>query len=568
MTIFAGAVAIDRGSIPIEAIETLRGALSRHPGDEPRMHRGEGWTVVQLVLPTEIHPCEFVDEVGSATFLAGRPLIGAGARPEIEALHAALRDEDRSVLQRARGSFCALHVDARARRVWLVADKLGLRPIYFGLRDGCVFFSTALRTLEKVRGLARIDVRGVSEIASFGYPLGERSPYEGIRTLQPAEIACAGPQGVHSQAYWQWDRLAPSRVSDAELPRVLYQVFMQAVDLRLGAARAAVAGLSGGLDSRCVVAALRGRGVDVHTVNFAPAGTEDQAMGRMAAQALGAKHFEFPTGPLDFWDRMHASHRAWLEGLPTAERPARAHDLWSGDGGSCGIGHIYLDENILALMRQDRTDEAIDRYLKLNGIGLPARLLARGERERLVGYPHEGMRAELERLKGVEPGRRMHLCLVLNGQRRQHANHYENIDLRRFELHTPFFDSELLQLVLTSPIDGFLRHRFYSRWLAMFQPETLAAPWQHYPGHDPCPLPGPTGLRNQWRNWHDRQASEEVARRNVELAGQVLQDPHFPRHLFRRHVLWLARRLTSLGLGDYAHVIKCAATFTRYSNPY
>ena len=113
MTIFAGAVAIDRGSIPIEAIETLRGALSRHPGDEPRMHRGEGWTVVQLVLPTEIHPCEFVDEVGSATFLAGRPLIGAGARPEIEALHAALRDEDRSVLQRARGSFCALHVDAR-----------------------------------------------------------------------------------------------------------------------------------------------------------------------------------------------------------------------------------------------------------------------------------------------------------------------------------------------------------------------------------------------------------------------------------------------------------------------
>lgn len=43
------------------------------------------------------------------------------------------------------------------------------------------------------------------------------------------------------------------------------------------------------------------------------------------------------------------------------------------------------------------------------------------------------------------------------------------------------------------------------------------------------------------------------------------QSTHFLTHLLNRHVLWLARRLTGLGLGNYSHVIKCAAFFTRYS---
>lgn len=373
---------------------------------------------------------------------------------------------------------------------------------------------------------------------------------------------------MESAAYWHWDRLPPAGLSDEELPRAVFDAFIGAIRRRLGGAKRVVSGLSGGLDSRCVVAGLRHLGVEVHSINFAPDGSEDLAFGRLAAEALGTRHFEAPLGPLDFWDRMGAAHRTWLEATPKTEWPDNPWELWSGDGGSCAMGHIYLNDEIIGLMRAGEIRSAIDVYLRYNRIGLPGKLLARSERERILAYPASGVDAELKRLQGADPTRRIHLYLMVNGQRRILSNHYENLDLRRFEVATPFFDSNLLRLVLTSPIDGFLHHRFYNRWLAEFPAPTSRVPWQAYPGHEPCPVPKPSGLRTQWQGgWHDASVSTELTRRTLEVADELLRGPRPAEKLINRRVLWLARRLTGLGIGDYSHVIKCAATFNRYARP-
>lgn len=570
MSFFAGVVALDgQREIPDEIADSMVRALSRHPGDEPRLHRVAGCLLSQVVLPSESQAMRYDDASGSVTLLAGAPLFREeNADAEVRTLHEALRLSDEATLARARGSYCAAHWDARARRLSLIADKLGLRPIYFGVEQGLLIFSTALRVLESIGVPAlQLDVRGVAEIASFGYPLAARSPYEAIRVIEASAIVRTTGDGVQSHPYWHWDRLPSAGIAPQELPQAMFEAFRGAIDRRLRGQRDAVAGLSGGLDSRCLVAGLRLAGARVHTVNFAPRGSEDLVLGRLAAQALGSVHFEFPIGPLEFWDRMRAAHKAWLEQTSEQEMPQHPHRLWSGDGGSCGMGHIYLNDRVIELMSRGNTEAAIDTYLQLNTIALPGRLLTNSQRERLVGYPREGVRAELERLGAADPARRMHLYLMLNGQRRMLANHYENIDLRRFELITPFFDSDLLQLVLTSPIEGFLAHRFYNRWLEEFQPEVRSVPWQAYPGHVPCPVAKPSGLRNQWDRWYDKEGSGELAKRALTQADELLRDPHFPAHLLNRHVLWLARRLTGLGLGDYRHIFKCAETFTRYSRP-
>lgn len=566
MSFFAGAVAIDdRASLPEGVADSLAHALSRYPADRPGMMRDAGRCLVQVVLPTESAQCSHVDGHGNITLLAGEPLFAPGAKCAVEALHDAMLAEDESKLREARGSYCGVHWNARKRRIELIADKLGLRPIYFGVENGVAYFSTALRVFETMSVLtAEMDVRAVAEIAALGYPLGARSPYSAVRTIEAGEVVGIDAGGVRARRYWRWDRLPPANVPEAELPQAVHRSFIAAIERRLGGERSAVAGLSGGLDSRCVVAGLASLGADVHTLNFAPAGSEDLALGRLASVALGTRHFEAPSGPLEFWDRMQAAHRAWLERTP-GDRPRHTHRLWSGDGGSCTLGHIYITDNIVALMRDGQTEAAIDAYLARNRIGLPRKLFARAERDRLAGYPRQGIRAELDRLQDADAARRIHLYLLVNGQRRLHAKHYENIDLRRFELVTPFFDSDMIELIVTSPIEGFLHHRFYNRWLHEFQPAVASVPWQAYPDHAPCPLPKPEGLRNQWDNWYDDQASAEMAQRDLALADDLLRGSQLPRHLFNRHILWLARWLMSFNLGDYTHVIKCAAIFARYA---
>jgi hypothetical protein len=572
VSIFAGIVKLDSLQPISQAIvRDLARVISRNPADRPQLFEGPGYAFAKIDLGILGGDGVYVDDAGAVSLLAGAPLLartapGSSRHDELRVLHDSWKLGDLSLLQGARGSFCAAHFDPASRRLSLVSDKIGLRPIYYVAQGGFLFFSTALRILESLPGVEkRIDLRGVTEIAALGYSLGSRSPYETVSTLGAGEIVEVLRSGTERLNYWRWDNLSEASLPPDELPLSLFRVFQDAVRRRLGSQRAVVAFLSGGLDSRCIVSCLRLLGAELHTLNFAPAGSQDLVLGKLAADKLGTRHFEFPTGPLDFWDRMLATHTSWLSETAAEREVEHPRLLWSGDGGSCGLGHIYLTEEIVALMRKGRIAEAVEAYLRYNRAGLPRRLFVRGQRERVRGLPHAGILEELSKLRSFDEGRRFHLFLMVNGQRRLLARHYEDLDLRRFELVTPFFDSEFLQVILSSRIDGFLRHRFYTRWLEEYPPDTRATPWQAYLGHVPCPVPVPEGLRGQWEGWYGKEENQALLRQNLDVVEKVLSDSRFPEWLLDRKILRLAVWFTRLGLRDYSYLFKAAHIFTRYS---
>jgi len=573
MSIFAGIVNLESTqSIPRSVVQDLSAAMTRSAVDKPRLFEGPGYAFAKIDFGILGGDGAYVDDHGIVSLLAGVPLLlgaesGANRHDELKVLHAAWKKADVSTLQGSRGSFCAVHFDPTSRRLSVVCDKIGLRPVYYTLQNGYLIFSTAVRILEAIPVVERkIDLSGVAEIVSLGYPLGNRSPYATISTLGPGEIVEAGPSGIRRREYWRWDTLPECAVSQEELPSRLFKEFQHAVRRRLGNQRAVVGCLSGGLDSRCIVSCLRLLGTEVHTLNFALAGSQDLVLGKLAADKLGTRHFEFPMGPLDdHWDKMLTIHGSWLSETAAEREVEQPRLLWSGDGGSVGLGHVYLTEEIVTLMRQGRIADAIEAYLRHNRVGLPMRLFLRGQRERVRDLLHASILEELGKLKSFDEGRRFHLFLMANDQRRHLARHYEDIDLQRFELVTPFFDSEFLQVILSSPIDGFLRHRFYSRWLEEYPPDTRATPWQAYPGHEPCPIPLPEGLRGQWEGSYGREEDQALLRQNLAIGKKVLSDPRFPEWLLDRKILRLAVWLTRLGLRDYSYLFKAANIFTRYS---
>jgi asparagine synthase (glutamine-hydrolysing) len=154
--------------------------------------------------------------------------------------------------------------------------------------------------------------------------------------------------------------------------------------------------------------------------------------------------------------------------------------------------------------------------------------------------------------------------MLLNEERRRRAAHYEDIDRHRFELVLPFYDPELLTLVLSEPIDDFLGHAFYHRWLAEFPPETRSAPWQTYPGHEPCALPKPPGVYTQWDPRYGRRHKAARTRALIARIERALAEPGFPDWLLRRSVLRLAGWLTRLGVEDLTYLFVAADVFVRY----
>ena len=378
-------------------------------------------------------------------------------------------------------------------------------------------------------------------------------------------VASEDALGVESM---RWGDLRPSKLGQDELPGVLYDCFQEAVRWRLEDESSVVSFFSGGLDSRCVTASLLAEGVRVHTINVAPERSLDLILGRTAAERLGTRHYEYSSGrPDGVNSRVVAGYRAWLSGIGAAEfdRPPTA--VWTGNGGSVAVGHVYLDDPMVTLMRQGRRPEAVRAYLRKNRIELTPRAFRPGMRSTVKSCCFDGVLEQVQRLDCHDEGRRLHLFLMLNDQRRHLTDHYEDIDLRRLELINPFFDARFLRLVMAEPVRPFLAHRFYNSWLKTFPFALDSMPWQAYADHVPCPLPMPSGLRTQWEGGYYAEDAVKAALNEVlQRSRLALASEHFPRTVLRAPALRMAWWLTRAGMGDYSYLLNIATAWTEYAS--
>lgn len=575
MTIFAGIVRLDGRLLPEDWVSILTNALSRSSEDIPQIFQGESFVLAKVDIGAFGVGGSIRSPDGSVSLLAGQPILDLqdssfkNRLSELEKLHEDWRADLVESLRMCEGTYCASFFDLAQHRLWLIADKLAVRPIYYSVENGIVYFATALRILESLPFLQKkMDVRGVTEIAAFGFPLADRTPYANIKVIGAGEVVEASVKGVRRIQYWRWDKLQPNRLTEDETLIALHTRFENAIRKRLGEQRCVLAFLSGGLDSRCIVATLRNIGAEVHTLNHAPIGTMDLEFGRLMAARLGTRHFENPLPavyPTVYYDKHKITHEKWYAHLHESEsRPEHPQIIWSGDGGSVGVGHVYLKPPMIEAARLDGIDRAAEVLVKLNGYVLPKRLFKRKIASLIANVPLLSIQEELSMLESFDVGRNLHLFFMLNDQRRHLMEFFETIDLRRLELNLPFFDGKFLELILSSPVDPFLLHRFYNRWLSCFPEAVREVPWQSYPRHEPCPLPVPDNLRYQWQSYYDADNERRIHESVVQEADMLLQMTYFPKHLLRKWWLRIARWAVRFGQGDLGYLIKTSKPFVDY----
>ncbi|MBV9958746.1 MAG: hypothetical protein JO360_10010 [Acidobacteria bacterium] len=571
MTLFAGIYSRQSSqplqSLPGAVCDELRRALSRHPSDEARTYVDERCFLAHLDIGAFGAEAWRVDESNAVTMLAGEPLFDEGEALDLSLLHDDLQRGEWQVLRRARGTYAAAHYEAGTGRLFLISDKLGVRPLYYWADENYVIFATALRVLESLSLIPKeMDVRAVTEITGLGAPLGSRTPYAGISLLKAGEMIEFEARRMTRRQYWRWDKIEPARGTVEELLCAAHDSFMRAVALRNGADKTSVAYLSGGLDSRCTVAALLELGARVHTFNFALPSTLDYVLGNEFARAADTIHEALPKEQGDQTpDYSALMARAWGASQMRREEPAERPSLvWSGEGGSVAFGHVHLSPEIAAQMRDGRTGEAIETFLQREGASVTRRLLQPRVSDELSDVLPRGIREELDELHAADPARSFYLFLLLNDQRRKLAAHFENIDLHRLEFQLPFFDSDFLSLVVSLPLDICLGHKFYVKWLHLFAPVVTSVAWQAYPGHEPCPVPAPEGAAYQWDDSYQTEQRDALKRKLLEQSAEMIYASDFPREILRPYYLRMATLIYGAGWRDYSYVIQSAWKYFTY----
>ncbi|MBZ4322017.1 asparagine synthase (glutamine-hydrolyzing) [Streptomyces huiliensis] len=160
-------------------------------------------------------------------------------------------------VDRLNGMFGFALWDARAERLLLVRDRLGVKPVYFArLGGGVLFGSEPKAILAHPDFSAAVDARGLADLLGLMKTPGS-TPYRGIEEVPPGCVVTLDRKGLRVTRYWRLRRVP--HTDDAETSaRTVRDILEDTVTRQMVTDVPLCALLSGGLDSSLLTALAAG----------------------------------------------------------------------------------------------------------------------------------------------------------------------------------------------------------------------------------------------------------------------------------------------------------------------
>jgi len=200
-------------------------------------------------------------------------------------------------LARLNGQFSIALWDATQQRLLLARDRVGIRPLYFCEDQGRLLFASEVKALRPaMRRSLSLDEGALAQLFTFWTTIGDRTLFQGIRSLPPGHLLIAEGGRLSISQYWSWQGASPdqqSRLSFGEAVESLRALLVDAVKLQLRADVPVGAYLSGGLDSSGIVALIRGFSstpMRTFSVAFEDPEFDESAFQQVMVDHLGTDH--------------------------------------------------------------------------------------------------------------------------------------------------------------------------------------------------------------------------------------------------------------------------------------
>lgn len=258
-------------------------------------------------------------------------------------------------LTRFRGMFAFALWDHKRKRLSLVRDRLGIKPLFYASTTRGVAFASELRALVEVPWLrTRLDRGALAAFLRYAVVPDHTCIARPVRKVRPGTIVSfSGPADEPTvDVYWDAARIAltglqnPFTGTDREAVELLATALRESVALRMRSDVPFGAFLSGGIDSSTVAALMQdvaATPVKTFCIGSSLAGYDESSAAAAVAEHLGCEHHTLVADPdevlgvvpdiADYWDEPFADSSQ----IPTflVSKLTRRHVTvsLSGDGG-------------------------------------------------------------------------------------------------------------------------------------------------------------------------------------------------------------------------------------------
>jgi asparagine synthase (glutamine-hydrolysing) len=163
-------------------------------------------------------------------------------------------------ISRLRGMFAYAIWDSRRRKLLLVRDRFGKKPLYYAQIPEGLFFASELKCLREAGLQFDLDPEAIRQYFHFTYIPDPASPFKQVRKLPAgAWLEFSEDGSVRRGRYWEPPPPAesiPEDMDESAAAARLREVFDESVRIRMIADVPLGAFLSGGVDSSSVVASM------------------------------------------------------------------------------------------------------------------------------------------------------------------------------------------------------------------------------------------------------------------------------------------------------------------------
>lgn len=212
-----------------------------------------------------------------------------------------------SAIAMSKGMFAIALYDTKEQELFLLRDRVGEKPLYYGFTGGGVFaFASEIGEISALEGFHNDINRDVLDIYfTHGYIPAPYSIYQGIYKLEPGtilRIKCPyGEKDISVSSYWSMREAARNgqshlfKGSKEEASEELERLLKESIREQMVADVPVGAFLSAGIDSSTVVAlmqSLNNGKVRSFTIGMEEKGYNEAVAAKEIARHLGTEHTE------------------------------------------------------------------------------------------------------------------------------------------------------------------------------------------------------------------------------------------------------------------------------------
>ncbi|MDD5070837.1 MAG: asparagine synthase (glutamine-hydrolyzing) [Candidatus Omnitrophica bacterium] len=229
-------------------------------------------------------------------------------KSDTEVIINAYREWGYSCLNKFNGMFAFVLWDEQIKKLWLVRDRIGKKPLYYIKLNNVFYFASESKALSRVSGVRlEYDFRAIDQYLTYLYVPGTRTFYKGITKLAAGHSMLVDRDANITELKRWWSipeiregsSLSPKKQID-DYCEEFHSIFISSVRSRLVSDVPLGLFLSSGIDSSSI--ALEMAKVSPPTLITLGFGTkkDEISLAGLLAKKINAKHYSFFMSEKDF----------------------------------------------------------------------------------------------------------------------------------------------------------------------------------------------------------------------------------------------------------------------------